>query len=184
MGESNESERELVKAASEGNVGAFAELVGRYRVRVLRTAQGVLGSQDAAEDVAQDVFVRVWQTLGQYRGESSLATWLYRITVNASIDALRKQRAEVPLESASLAARARIEEIVVGRDERERVRRAVGALPPAAKAALILREYEQLSYKEIAEVLRVPIGTVMSRLNYARQVLKERLERDEEAEAA
>jgi len=142
---------------------------------VSRTAAGILGSADAAEDVAQQVFIKVWQKLPTVRA-SSFDSWLYRITVNAAIDTLRRQPAAEPL-SAQIASLARSpEESTVQFSEQERVRAAVAQLPERTRAALILREYEGLSYKEIATMLEIPVGTVMSRLHYARKILRESLE--------
>lgn len=165
-------EAELVKSAAGGNLGAFAELVQAHRMRVLRTAAGMLGSLDEAEDVAQDVFVKAWEHLPDYDPRGSFAGWLYRITVNTALDVLRKRSADVSLDGLQLVSpKEDPEGMVLRQDERQRVQAAIAELPAAARAALILREYEQLSYKEIADVLDIPIGTVMSRLNYARRVL-------------
>jgi RNA polymerase sigma-70 factor (ECF subfamily) len=169
------SEAQLVEAAASGNVGAFSQLVREYRGRVLRTACGIVGSTEEAEDVAQEVFVKVWNNLPRYRALGTFSSWLYRITVNAAVDALRHGQNEVSLDDWQRDPNEPPEEVALRVDQRQRVRRALGALPPGARSALILREYEQLSYKEIAEVLQIPIGTVMSRLNYARKLLKERL---------
>lgn len=177
------AEARLIAEAASGNRGAFAQLVHRHRERVLRTAYGILGSAEEAEDVAQDVFIKVWNSLPTYRAQGSLASWLYRITVNTALDALRRRGEEVPLEDWQRDVEEPPEEALLRRDLGERVRRALAALPPGARSVLILREYEQLSYKEIAEVLQVPIGTVMSRLHYARKILKERLAYVEAAKA-
>lgn len=169
------AEAQLIEAAATGNVGAFSQLVRQYRGRVLRTAFGIVGSTEEAEDVAQEVFVKVWNNLPRYRAQGTVASWLYRITVNAALDALRRKQDEVPLDDWQGDSSELPEEAALRSDRGERVRRALDSLPPGARSALILREYEQLSYKEIAGVLQIPIGTVMSRLSYARKVLKERL---------
>ena len=82
------SEAELIKSAAEGNLGAFAQLVAIYRPRVIRTAYGIVGSPDEAEDVAQEVFIKVWSNLAYYNAQGAFASWLYRITTNAAIDSL------------------------------------------------------------------------------------------------
>lgn len=169
------SEAELIAEAARGNTGAFAELVRMHRMRVLRTAFGVLGSQDEAEDVAQDVFIKVWRSLGSFQRDTSFSSWLYRITVNTAIDVLRRRREESGLDVEYVSPQARPEESALRSASQERVRAAIARLPESARIALTLREFEQLSYKEIAEVLQIPIGTVMSRLNYARESLKKLL---------
>lgn len=179
MGAADTSELSLIQSAASGNLSAFSELVRLYRFRVLRTATGIVGSTEEAEDVAQQVFIRVWNHLTDYDPAGTFASWLYRITVNLSIDALRKHRHEAPLpDDLPGASHMDPEDQVLRRDERQRVRAAIARLPDKARAALVLREYEQLSYKEIAETLKIPIGTVMSRLNYARRMLGELLEKE------
>jgi RNA polymerase sigma-70 factor (ECF subfamily) len=106
-----------------------------------------------------------------FHGPEAFASWLYRITVNTALDALRRQPDEVPLESWH-ESQDPLEETVLRNDQQRCLRMAIESLPLAIRATLILREYEQLSYKEIAEALQIPIGTVMSRLNYARQALR------------
>lgn len=176
MGEMTSPEAELVEAAALGNVGAFSELVRQYRARVVRTAYGIVGSIQGAEDVAQEAFIKLWNTLPHYRARGAFGSWLYRIVVNSAIDALRRRRDEVPLDELQSVSKERPEESVLRGAEHERVREAIRSLPPSSRAALVLREYEQLSYKEIAEVLQVPIGTVMSRLHYARHALRKKLD--------
>ena len=179
MDADRELEDRLVRRANRGDLEAFGEIVERYRLRVLRTAHGIVGSSDEAEDVAQEVFVKAWQALDSFRPGGSLGSWLYRITVNAAIDATRRRRPSVNLDDiAPPQSNQHTERSVLDAEEAERVRRAVRNLPPASRAALVLREYEQLSYAEIAEVLNVPMGTVMSRLHYARQSLKDALSQE------
>jgi RNA polymerase sigma-70 factor (ECF subfamily) len=170
------AEDELIRCAVQGNLGAFAQIVSLYRGRVLRTAYGVVGSAVEAEDVAQEVFVRVWHGLADHHGQGAFAAWIYRITVNAAIDVTRRRRQEVELQDHHTEQIASPEDVVLRRDQHRRIRQAIQSLPPNARATIILREYEQLSYKEIADILQIPIGTVMSRLNYARKLLREKLD--------
>jgi RNA polymerase sigma-70 factor (ECF subfamily) len=169
------TEAELIHSAAGGNAGAFSQLVRKYRPQMVRTAYGIVGSAMEADDVAQEAFIKAWTNLPDFRQQCGFGTWLYRITVNTAIDAVRRRRLEAPLDDITPGERGSPEEVAVRREGQRRVRAAIQELPPAARAALVLREYEQLSYREIADVLNVPIGTVMSRLNYARQWLKERL---------
>ncbi len=171
MSEGRAREAELVRQAAAGNLGALAQLVSKHRERVLRTAQGIVGSIQEADDIAQEVFIKVWRHLPGFHGPEAFASWLYRITVNTALDALRRQPDEVPLESWH-ESQDPLEETVLRNDQQRCLRMAIESLPLAIRATLILREYEQLSYKEIAEALQIPIGTVMSRLNYARQALR------------
>jgi RNA polymerase sigma-70 factor (ECF subfamily) len=114
-----------------------------------------------------------------YRPKSSLRNWLYRIAINTAIDMLRKDKRILPnaVEDLHLKdAQAGPEATFLSGEQTEMVQGAISSLPDASRAVLILREYEGLSYKEIADSLDIPVGTVMSRLNYARKLLKEKLE--------
>ncbi|MGC9359813.1 MAG: RNA polymerase sigma factor [Anaerolineae bacterium] len=181
MDAERELDNELVRRAARGDMEAFGQIVERHRLRVLRTAHGIVGSSDEAEDVAQEVFVKAWQAIDTFRPGGSLGAWLYRITVNAAIDATRRRRPQIALDDvAPPTSDQHIERSVLDAEEAARVRRAVQNLPPASRATLVLREYEQLSYAEIADVLNIPMGTVMSRLHYARQALKQALSSQED----
>ena len=180
------AETTMIKAAASGNVGAFSQLVREYRPRVLRTAYGIVASAVAdpvaeAEDIAQEVFIKVWNKLPDYHSRGAFASWLYRITVNTSIDTLRRRRrnpevtSRAPFQDSQPDPIESPEKAAVRKDARQQVREAIATLPPNARVTLILREYEQLSYREIAETLQIPTGTVMSRLNYARKLLRQAL---------
>jgi RNA polymerase sigma-70 factor (ECF subfamily) len=134
------------------------------------------GDTNLAEDAAQEAFIRAWQNLPNYRPRSPFRNWVYRIATNIALDFLRRERETVDVEALSLASSEEGPEAVVERGERgEQVRQAVLSLPSASRAVLVLREYEGLSYREIADTLGIPIGTVMSRLNYARNRLRKSL---------
>jgi RNA polymerase sigma-70 factor, ECF subfamily len=178
-----ELDNELMRRAARGDMEAFGQIVEQYRLRVLRTAHGIVGSSDEAEDVAQEVFVKAWQSIDTFRPGGSLGAWLYRIAVNAAIDAIRRRRPQIALDDiAPPPSDQHIERSILEAEDAARVRRAVQALPTASRAALILREYEQLSYAEIADVLNIPMGTVMSRLHYARQTIKQILSSREDSD--
>jgi RNA polymerase sigma-70 factor (ECF subfamily) len=178
-----DSEDELICLAQNGDREAFCELVRRFRVGVIDVVYRMCGNSDVAEDAAQQTFLSAWRSLGSFRPQTSFRSWLYRIAINAAVDILRREQPAVDIELLPLAAPGNGLQAQVERRERaQRVRQAVLALPEAGRAVLILREYQNLSYAEIAAALDIPIGTVMSRLNYARQLLAERLKRELEAE--
>ena len=130
------------------------------------------GDPQLAEDAAQEAFIRAWQKLPGYQPRSPFRNWLYRIATNVALDMLRRERETVDVDKVQLRTRTIGPEDSFDQSERaEFVREAVLALPPASRAVLVLREYEGLSYRQIAETLGIPIGTVMSRLNYARTQL-------------
>ncbi|MDY7077460.1 MAG: sigma-70 family RNA polymerase sigma factor [Chloroflexota bacterium] len=171
-----EAEIELITQAQRGDRQAFGELIRRHREGVVNVVYRMCGDANLAEDAAQEAFIRAWKHLPNYRPRSPFRNWVYRIATNVALDALRREREVVDVDTLSLSSSDGGPEATVERAEREkRVRQAVLELPPSSRAVLVLREYEGLSYREIAGTLGIPIGTVMSRLNYARNRLRESL---------
>jgi RNA polymerase sigma-70 factor (ECF subfamily) len=171
-------EEELIFQSQQGDRGAYGELVRAHASGVLNVIYRLCGDPQLAEDTAQETFLQAWLHLNSYRPQTSLRNWLYRIAVNAATDMLRKEKRLVPeaVEDLRLADSRPSPEAEVAKREREAsVRKAIVALPEACRAVLVLREYEGLSYQEISSALDIPVGTVMSRLNYARGLLKEKL---------
>jgi RNA polymerase sigma-70 factor (ECF subfamily) len=171
-------ERELVLKAQSGDRNAFNELVCMHAQGVINVIFRMCGDVHLAEDAAQETFIRAWLHLGSFRVDSSLRNWLYRIALNTATDMLRKDKRIVPgdLEDFQLPDPQPGPEGVYLQDERTMlVQEAIASLPEASRVVLVLKEYGELSYREIAEALYIPIGTVMSRLNYARRLLKEKL---------
>jgi len=176
---------ELIAAVLEGSEAAFASLVERYQDRVFRLLGRYCRDQVECEDLAQDVFLKVFRKLHTFQGDSQFFTWLYRIAVNAATDHLSKassRRLRLVEDDASLDTGG-------DRDEQSPAaplmtaelaavtRSIVDSLPEKFRTILVLREFEDLSYTEIAAVLQIQLGTVESRLFRARQRFKEALER-------
>jgi len=173
------NQEELVTKAQNGDRNAYSELVRAHTQGVLHVIYRMCGDMQVAEDAAQETFIQAWLRLRSYRPGTSLRNWLYRIAVNTAIDMLRKEKRILPgaVDDMQLRDPDPGPETVAATSERARtVQQAVLSLPEASRAVLVLREYESLSYQEIAEALDIPVGTVMSRLNYARKLLKEKLE--------
>lgn len=175
-------EAELLRAAQGGDPAAFSELVRRYQRAVYRVAFALTRNAGDADDLAQETFVRAWQALGRFRVGEPLYPWLARIATNLAFSLFRRRRRrpETPLEPLVEAGRQwGVEEDPadeVARAERERqLREAFTDLKPEHQAVLALRVVEEMSYEAIAATLRVPIGTVMSRLSRARTELRARL---------
>jgi len=176
-------ERALIERCRAGDVAAFEPLVEKYRQRVWRLAFQVLRDREEAWDCAQDAFVRAFQSLGSFRGQSAFYTWLFRIAMNVATDRLRSRGAQarafgtqaIPAEEWERTApdpEARPDQAAIGAERRERISQALDTLPPNARAIIMLSDVEGLSYREIATVLNCPIGTVMSRLHNARKRLR------------
>lgn len=169
-------DQQLVLRAQAGDRHAFGELVRRHRDGVVNVVYRMCGDATLAEDAAQDCFIRAWEHLDTYRPRSAFRNWLYRIATNCALTTLRREKPATDVEALPIRAQHAGPEATAESHERASVvQSAVLALPEASRAALVLREYEGLSYKEIAAALVIPIGTVMSRLNYARRQLREAL---------
>lgn len=166
----------LVRDAQGGDREAFCELVRRHRTLAVNVVYRMCGDAMLAEDAAQTAFLRAWEKLGSYRPGGSFRAWITRIAVHAATDALRRRKPEVGLQSVGDQPSADCVAETAERNERaHNVRRAVAGLPEASRAVVVLKEYQGFSYREISEALEIPMGTVMSRLHYARTVLAQTL---------
>jgi RNA polymerase sigma-70 factor, ECF subfamily len=177
------TDEEIIERVRRGETRHFGELVRRYQDDVYGMAVRFVGSAADAEDIAQEVFLRVHRGLDGFKGEARFSTWLFRVTYNLSADWLRKHRKpgrlNADLEEADEVAdtRADIEEGLLVAEERDQVRRAVEDLDENYRVVIVLLYYQKLSYDQIAEVLAVPLKTVETRLYRARKLLRARLER-------
>jgi len=176
----------LVERCQRGELAAFEPLVEKYRQRVYRLAYNVLRDSEDAWDVAQEAFIRAYQAIGSFRGQSAFYTWLFRIVMNAAADRARQRAAQGRAFGAERIEEADWERTLVDQgpapddsarraEERERVHSALATLPEHHRTIIMLSDLEGLSYREIAEVLGIPMGTVMSRLHNARKRLREAL---------
>jgi RNA polymerase sigma factor (sigma-70 family) len=192
----SERDDQLVLLAQQGNKQAFAALVDRYKGRVYRTLFQVVGDPYEAEDLAQEVFLRFYRSLGSYRGDAALTTWLHRLTLNLAFDYLRARKRrplQVPLEppedreersAPEVASPDEGPEEEALRQERRRLlHQAIMALPPAYREVVMLYHFQQLSYQEIADRLGAPVRTVETRLYRARHMLKQALAEADGGEA-
>ena len=173
------SEAEFVRNAQSGDRNAFSELVRMHARGVFNVVYRMCGDELIAEDAAQETFIRAWQNLSSYRPQTPLRNWLYRIAFNAGLDMLRKEKRILPnaIEDLNLSdGQPGLESLVSQQERTQLVQKAILSLPDASRAVLVLREYEEMSYQEISSTLDIPVGTVMSRLNYARKLLKDKLE--------
>ena len=174
-------ERTLVGNAQQGSLEGFEELVARHRDKVYGRAFSLVRNEDEALDLSQRAWIKAWQRLAQFQGGSSFATWLSRIVINLCLDHLRAQkrfRAESidemqeQFEDAGMELPAIYPNFTEGIEQaelRQRIDQALAQLSPAHRTVLVLHEFERLEYKEVAERMDCSIGTVMSRLFYARR---------------
>jgi RNA polymerase sigma-70 factor (ECF subfamily) len=179
---------EKVKAAQAGDREAFEFLVERHKDIVYAVAYRFARDPDLALDLSQNVFIRAYRGIASFKGRSSFSTWLYRIAMNTCIDYTRRQSrrvdaSEVPEEVAEYAESEPLVEgpvepaaTVLSGELGDQIQKAIDLLPEYHKSVFVLYEIEGLSYKEISEVVGCSIGTVMSRLHYARKKLRAMLE--------
>lgn len=176
-------DQEIVAQFRSGDRDAFAKLVQKYQSRVLTLATRILDNRSEAEDVAQDIFVKVFQSLHEFRGASRFSTWLYRITVNHCLNYIRRrtrqQQTLVAAEPEEWMQESPTSNPHRTLEQKERwalVQAKLQVLSPEYRTILLLRDFEGLSYEEIADVLQLESGTVKSRLHRARTELKALLE--------
>lgn len=176
------TDAQLVEQSTRGDREAFRALVDRYQGKLFRLVSGLVKSKEDTEDIVQESFVKAYLSLGSFRKESTFYTWIYRIAHNMAIDYKRKiarrgnaiELSEVE-RSLPVDERASPLEAVVRQEQGDGMQRALAKLSEEHKTVIILREVDGLSYEEIAKVLGISKGTVMSRLHYARKQLQELL---------
>jgi RNA polymerase sigma factor (sigma-70 family) len=169
------SEAELITRAQKGDREAFGELVMSHHAAVYTMVFRMTGDLSFAEDATQQAFIQAWLHLPSYRPRSSLRAWLNRIAINACLDALRREK-RVDLDNDMILAtrdpRPGPEHALIEKQRAHTVQKALLALNETNRSVLVLREYNGMSYQEIAATLDIPLGTVMSRLNTARTQLR------------
>lgn len=175
------TDEQLVKRSQRGNTHAFEELVARHRDKIYARAFSMMRNEDDAFDLSQEAWIKGWQRLKQFQGDSSFATWMTRIVINLCLDLMRKQkrqRAEsIELMNEETGGVERQMPVVTTNpteglerlELRKRIDQAMTQLSEAHRTVLILHEFEELEYKAIAKVMKCSLGTVMSRLFYARR---------------
>jgi RNA polymerase sigma-70 factor, ECF subfamily len=181
---------ELIGRLSQNDPLAFRKLVEQYKDMVFRTSMGLLHDKEEAEDIAQEVFIEVFKSIGYFRGESKLSTWLYRITINKSLNELKKIHRK--------KAWAKIEDLIAGNKEARKeisiedksgeieaeskelgviLQQAIDELPDNQRIAFVLAKYDELSYKEIAEIMNSTVSSVESLVHRAKSNLQKRLQK-------
>ena len=182
----SDGDDKLVKRAKKGDSRAFDLLVLKYQGRVAQLVSRYVSNAAEVEDVTQEAFIKAYRALPKFRGDSAFYTWLYRIAANAAKNHLvalsRRPTTDLALDdSESYEVPGRLkdnespDEVIMGQQLEAVISQAIDALPLELKAALTLREFEGLSYDEIAEVLECPIGTVRSRIFRAREAIDQKV---------
>ncbi|MDT4969772.1 MAG: polymerase sigma-70 factor, subfamily [Acidobacteriota bacterium] len=179
------SDEQVVERALSGDAEAFGEIVSRWQRRIFALAYGMLGREEDARDATQETFLAAFRSLRSFRGDAKVSSWLHRIAVNQCITRQRraKVRGETTLEdeteadgaSYSAPAHESPARVAENQERTDSVRRAVRALPPELRQVVVMKEFEELTFQEIAEALDLPLSTVKSRLYTALRQLQMRL---------
>ena len=185
------SDEELIAACQAGESSAFDVLIGRWEDKIRGACWRVLGSEDEARDVAQEAFLKAYRGLAGFKGEARFSSWLYQIAINLCRDRLRrrKTRASVSLDELERSGpviverRPSVQEELIRRDLASAVRKAIDGLSAEQREVVILKEYQGLTFLEIAQTLDVPVSTVKTRLYRGLVQLRQRLEREGVASA-
>lgn len=182
-------ESEIIKGIQQGDNKAFQLLVETYQPMVVNTCFGIVHSTADAEDLAQDVFLEIFRTAGNFRGESKISTWLYRIATNRSLNFVRNKKRKgffQSLEETFTGGRNRTSEISENRNDQpdqnitdqqrsDLLHRAIDQLPEKQRIAFTLNKYEELPYQQIAEVMEISLASVESLIHRAKKNLQEQL---------
>jgi RNA polymerase sigma-70 factor, ECF subfamily len=182
------SDKELIERIIRGDDGAFRQLVEKYQQKVFSTCNGFLHNKEDAEDIAQDVFVEVYQSIDKFRNEAKISTWLYRISVNKSLNWIKKNRKHNLVQSLESffnlgddSNSDEIESIAVNNDDLEKeesnlmLYKAIESLGTNQRIAFSLNKFDELSYKEISEVMNISVSSVESLIHRAKMNLQKTL---------
>ncbi|MCQ1528501.1 RNA polymerase sigma factor [Lutispora saccharofermentans] len=183
-----DTERLLVDKSKKGDLDAFEELISAYEKKAYNIAYRMMGNEEDAKDMAQEAFIKIYKSIQNFREESSFSTWLYRIVTNVCLDELRKRKNDrlVPLELnietdkgsaiVELSAEKETPEDIYERvEKRQLIQNAISSLGDDYKTVIILRDIQGFGYEEIASMLNCSLGTIKSRINRARNQLKDKL---------
>jgi len=183
-----EEDFKLLARFKKGDQQAFELLVRKYKMVVFNTVYSIMGNTQEADDIAQEVFLKVYTKAGSFKGESSFSTWLYRITVNRCLDELRKRKIKIISYETEFSQdeKLRLKDVLASREEditedlrkkelQDVIQKAMNSLPEKDRIILTLKEIEGLSYNEISKVMKISLGKVKIWLFRARQKLKEKL---------
>lgn len=174
--EAREADQALMERVSQGDAQAFQQLVDSGIDRVLSVARRMLGDEAEAEDIAQEVFLRLWRQAEKWEGgRAQVSTWLYRVTVNSCIDRMRGRREDTVAELPEIPGEATQQHTLEETDLQQYVEAALQKLPERQRAALVMFHYESLSMKEVAETMDISVDAVESLLARGRRALKKSL---------
>ena len=180
---SRDIDSELIKKAKKGSHGAFNILMNKYYPRVYASIFSFIKSKEDSEDLSQQTFIKVWQQLDTFRGDSAFFTWVYRIAINlaknfVTSSGFKKQKINTSIQEAEIDISSfdDIESAIIHNESLEEISYFIDSLPESLKTAFVLRESEGKSYEDIAAITQTPIGTVRSRIFRARESIVDFIE--------
>lgn len=189
----SENEKYLLGLSQKGDIEAFEMLMEKYQKKVFNIALKLLGNHDDANEVTQEVFIRIFKSMGSFKGESQISTWIYRIATNACLDELRKRKNKWIMSLDEEYHKENGDYIIQVEDDKptpdvlleqktlkSAVNNAIAKLSEKYKLIIVLRDIQGFSYEEISDIVKTPVGTVKSRINRARLQLKEILLKEKE----
>src|SRR5436305_6964355 len=179
-----QDEAQFVAASKRGDQDAFSQLVQRYQRRIFNLVYRMLQQYEEATEITQETFLAAWQGLPSFRGDACFSTWLYRIAYNCALKQLETRKRDRALQAALHAERAlesedsqiRADAELDAHDQQALVQEQLSHLPAKYRIVLILRHLQEMTYEEMAEILKMPVGTIKTHLFRARNLLKERLQ--------
>lgn len=172
----------LIQNILNGSPADFEQLIKKYQANVFRTVMGLLHNKEDAEEITQDVFLKVYDSLPSFNQKAALSTWIYRITINTSLNYLkRKKKIRLFFNLSALLGLAskekQSETIITEKEEKEAIRKAIQELPEKQKLAFVLTKYEELSQRQVADILEISEGAVEQLVIRARNNLRKKLEK-------
>ena len=183
--DSNDIDSVLIEKVKNGNEGAFNFLVNKYYPRVYASLFSFTKSKEDSEDLAQQTFLKVWQQIKTFRGDSAFFTWVYRIAINLAKNYVvssgyKKQKVNTSIESAEIdvSSYEDIESLLIHKQSLNKIKDFINTMPESLKTAFTLRESEGKSYEEISTITETPIGTVRSRIFRARELIIEYMQKE------
>lgn len=183
------SDEELVEKIKKGDIDAYEEIIKKYENKVCGIIYHMIKNQNDVEDLAQEVFIKVYKNLSKFKGDSSLYTWIYKITVNLCLDEVKKRKNIIYLDEKLEVEDGELErelpsldktqvELYEEKELKEKLHKCIGKLPEKQRVMIVLRDIKGFSYEEISEITSVKLGTVKSQINRARLKLKELLDKE------
>ena len=183
------SDEELVEKIKKGDIDVYEEIIKKYENKVCGIIYHMIKNQNDVEDLAQEVFIKVYKNLSKFKGDSSLYTWIYKITVNLCLDEVKKRKNIIYLDEKLEVEDGELErelpssdktqvELYEEKELKEKLHKCIGKLPEKQRVMIVLRDIKGFSYEEISEITSVKLGTVKSQINRARLKLKELLDKE------